>query len=615
MAYGISHSEAGFRIALALRLFHLRKFIAPPKGFIIDSMTFKYRRKITITEQSGNSLSDYQVRIDLDATNFDFSHFLNEGKDLRFTDANGNLLPYWVEKMDIAAEEATIWVKVPTIPANSSVDIYMYYSSGVVDASDGDTTFEFFDDFKPKAWRRLAKMPAPRADLAAAVLNGKIYLIGGYNITGSDERAEVWEYDPVTNTYTQKASMNYARWGMIAVACNGLIYVFGGSSYGEVCEVYNPKTDSWTVMATPIPAGIRYVGVMGVTDGTYIYLYGQNYLYRYDPATDTYTLLNNSPPYDLDIWGVMAYKDRKIYILTGHKDEAKDYVMIYDLDTDTWTTGTPAPVRLYGSVRENPIVGDKIYVIQGQREGGEFFSRVFIYDIKNDSWSWGRLGYWDADGVAGGVLNGKIYTFGGRREVVEPHGTDFAGVFDPSAPDASAKWIDDLPGNFLINEENALFYHNPIRRPQIRTAKTLPAEIAVHTKLKYTGTAGGGCVVIHANNGVYGNDLNGYLMPHIGIGAGQDSIYREDGASWTQLDAADLASANEWHKYISITDGATLKVIRDGALILSAADETYRGGFIHIIQDDTVEMAVDLIFVRKYTEPEPSVSIGEEENA
>ena len=118
------------------------------KGFIVDSMTFKYRRKITITERSGNNLSDYQVRIDLDATNFDFSHFLNEGKDLRFTDASKNLPPYWVEKMDIAAEEATIWVKVPSIPANSSIGIYMYYGNSEIDsASNGETTFAFFDDF------------------------------------------------------------------------------------------------------------------------------------------------------------------------------------------------------------------------------------------------------------------------------------------------------------------------------------------------------------------------------------------------------------------------------------------------------------------------------------
>ena len=118
------------------------------EGYYIDGYLFKYRRTITILEQSGSDLTDYQVCIDLNAANFDFSHFLNEGKDLRFTDASGNLLDYWVESMDIAAQQATIWVKVPSIPANSTVDIYMYYGNSEANSvSNAEATFAFFDDF------------------------------------------------------------------------------------------------------------------------------------------------------------------------------------------------------------------------------------------------------------------------------------------------------------------------------------------------------------------------------------------------------------------------------------------------------------------------------------
>jgi len=116
-------------------------------GFFLRR-NFKYRRKITITELSGNNLSDYQVRIDLDATNFNFSHFLNEGNDLRFTDADGNLLSYFVEKMDITNKQATIWVKIPSIPANGTVDIYMYYGNPEIpSASNGIDTGIFYDNF------------------------------------------------------------------------------------------------------------------------------------------------------------------------------------------------------------------------------------------------------------------------------------------------------------------------------------------------------------------------------------------------------------------------------------------------------------------------------------
>jgi len=111
-------------------------------GFIIDSMTFKYRRAITITEQSGSDLTDYQVLIELNSSNFDFSHAQTNGEDIRFTDDDGNLLDYWIEEWDAVNEKAKIWVKVPSIPANSSVEIYCYYgNSEITSASDADATF------------------------------------------------------------------------------------------------------------------------------------------------------------------------------------------------------------------------------------------------------------------------------------------------------------------------------------------------------------------------------------------------------------------------------------------------------------------------------------------
>jgi len=111
---------------------------------------WSYRRAVTITEQSGSTLTDYQVRIDLNSSNFDFSKANSDGSDIRFTEDDGEtLLPYWIEKWDNVSEEAVIWVKVPSIPANSDVTIYMYYgNSEAVSESDGEAVFEFFDDFE-----------------------------------------------------------------------------------------------------------------------------------------------------------------------------------------------------------------------------------------------------------------------------------------------------------------------------------------------------------------------------------------------------------------------------------------------------------------------------------
>ena len=107
--------------------------------WVIDNLKFKHRRKITITEQSGNDLTDYQVLIELNSSNFDFSH--SDGNDIRFY--NGEVfLPYWVEKWDGVNQEAKIWVKVPSISANGTISFYMYYGNPVLlSASSPELTF------------------------------------------------------------------------------------------------------------------------------------------------------------------------------------------------------------------------------------------------------------------------------------------------------------------------------------------------------------------------------------------------------------------------------------------------------------------------------------------
>jgi len=100
------------------------------------------RRKITITENSGNDLTDYQVRLSV-------SHDADmqpDYDDLRFVDSEGNLLVYWIETSNPA--NATIWVKVPSIPKSSTATVYMYYGNALASSvSGGVATFDWFDDF------------------------------------------------------------------------------------------------------------------------------------------------------------------------------------------------------------------------------------------------------------------------------------------------------------------------------------------------------------------------------------------------------------------------------------------------------------------------------------
>jgi len=103
---------------------------------------------ITITERSGSDLTDYSVKITLDET-WDGWDSVIDGSDIYFLDDQGNPLYYWIEKFDPVNKHAVIWVKIPFLPANTSITIYMHYGEENPYSSyhDPEQVFLFFDDF------------------------------------------------------------------------------------------------------------------------------------------------------------------------------------------------------------------------------------------------------------------------------------------------------------------------------------------------------------------------------------------------------------------------------------------------------------------------------------
>jgi N-acetylneuraminic acid mutarotase len=106
-------------------------------------------------------------------------------------------------------------------------------------------------------WTTKADMPTARFCLSTSVVDGKIYAIGGDLRGGGtpNSTSTVEEYDPVTNTWTTKADMLTARWGLSASVVNGKIYAIGGvlvkPGQGAISTVeeYDPVTNTWTTKA------------------------------------------------------------------------------------------------------------------------------------------------------------------------------------------------------------------------------------------------------------------------------------------------------------------------------------------------------------------------------
>ncbi len=128
-------------------------------------------------------------------------------------------------------------------------------------------------------WTPIANMPNPRNHMADAVLNGKVYAIGGQH--NRDEtngnQSEVDAYDPTTNTWTQVASLpqpigHESGSSFAFVAQNRIVVVAGeggGATALSTIYDYNPATDKWLVAgSTPVP---RKAPVADIVNGQIIF--------------------------------------------------------------------------------------------------------------------------------------------------------------------------------------------------------------------------------------------------------------------------------------------------------------------------------------------------------
>ncbi len=95
-------------------------------------------------------------------------------------------------------------------------------------------------------WTRKASMPTARSALAACVVDGKIYAIGGCP-KSQVVYSTVEQYDPATDAWTTKTSMPTPRCFLGVGVVNGKIYAVGGVANAgwepglKTVEEYDPK--------------------------------------------------------------------------------------------------------------------------------------------------------------------------------------------------------------------------------------------------------------------------------------------------------------------------------------------------------------------------------------
>ena len=169
-------------------------------------------------------------------------------------------------------------------------------------------------DIATDTWSTGTPMPDVRAFMASGYFNGKIYLVGGYNTGNVDPSfGQVWEYDPVTDTFdTSRTSMPATLGGPGFGVINGHLYVAGGRDINitnlNTLYDYDIAADTWTQRAN-LPSGINVPGSAVIGGKLWVFGGGDpfggsaampgkkhaqipdttNILQIYDPLTDSWT--------------------------------------------------------------------------------------------------------------------------------------------------------------------------------------------------------------------------------------------------------------------------------------------------------------------------------------
>jgi N-acetylneuraminic acid mutarotase/Flp pilus assembly protein TadD len=299
-------------------------------------------------------------------------------------------------------------------------------------------------------WKKAAPFPEPDEELYGAAVNGKMYVIGGWD--DGKARGANYEYDPATDKWTKKQSMPRPAHHAALATANGKIYVLGGFVPPKESQVpvggawepiddaweYDPASDSWKSLA-PLPG--KRGSALAVEVGGKIYVIGgattvegskDSYFTFFGPArilstTDVYDPATNkwesrrpmAVPRNHAFGGAV---NGKIYVIGGRTGHAfilsatnTDVVEEYNPVTDMWS----APKERMPTPRSGGAWGTDgrmIYVAGGEvttnKEVGAFRG-IEAYDPAINTWITLPFMPMPRHGVAGAVIGNEFHLVSG----------------------------------------------------------------------------------------------------------------------------------------------------------------------------------------------------------
>jgi N-acetylneuraminic acid mutarotase len=346
----------------------------------------------------------------------------------------------------------------------------LYVMGGWDDGKAGGVNYEY--DPATEKWTKKQPMPRPAHHTALAAANGKIYVMGGF--VPPTETAlplgaawqpidNAWQYDPVVDSWKSLAPLPTKRGSAVAVEVGGKIYTIGGA----------------TTMEGPVTDDSR--GRLGESkkDDQFFSAFGPARVLSvnevYDPATNKWQ--SRSPMSVPRNHAFAGAVNGKIYVIGGRTGHAfiltatnTDVVEEYNPLSDTWNV----PKERMPTARSGGVSGTdgrRIYVAGGEVTTQQLvgaYRAIEAYDPLTNSWSTLPSMPMPRHGAAGAVIGNRLYLVSG---MIQSAG---ALVF-----------LDPTLATHTVNHDILELPSNPIPLPPAAAAKS-PASALSETS---TGAA------------------------------------------------------------------------------------------------------------------------------
>jgi len=234
---------------------------------------------------------------------------------------------------------------------------------------------------EPAVQEELTPLSSVRQEHAVVVLGNEVFVVGGFT---PDASASVAAYDPAADSWRPVADFPSVFHHANAASLGGKLLVAGFYVGGSFTEASNE-------------------------------------VYAYDPALDAWAALSPLPAGTQRASSCVATLDGKLYLFGGARNGSVADSSVYDPATDSWQALPALP-----EPREHCAAGaidGEIIIAGGRAQGiGGFQPGTWAFDPVAQTYAPRAPLLTARGGVAGSVLDGKLYIFGGEGNAMDPSG-------------------------------------------------------------------------------------------------------------------------------------------------------------------------------------------------